>query len=260
MRGVLRADPLWVETFTGLRMRQFERLLKVVRERGGDGPGGGRPWCLPLADRVLLVAVYYRTNLTMRQLAPLFGISPATVCRVIQRLRPLLAIEPASPPADAVERLWIVDGTLIPVRDRKGAGNTLAALRSIRAARPDGAPIYVILDNLSAHKGDAIRRWARKNRVQLCFTPTYASWANPIEAHFGPLRQFTVANSHHRSHPAQTRALHAYLRWRNKNARHPDVLAAQRNERARIRSEKGIRWGGRALPAEQLQILKSRTA
>lgn len=86
MPGVLRADPLWVETFTGLRMRQFERLLKVVRERGGDGPRLGRPWCLPLADRVLVVSVYYRTNLTMRQLAPLFGISPATVCRVIQRL------------------------------------------------------------------------------------------------------------------------------------------------------------------------------
>ncbi len=55
-----------METFTGLRMRQFERLLKVVRERDGNGPGGGRPWCFPLADRVLLVAVYYRTNLTMR--------------------------------------------------------------------------------------------------------------------------------------------------------------------------------------------------
>ncbi|MBT1098332.1 transposase family protein [Streptomyces sp. Tu102] len=119
MRGVLRADPLWVETFTGLRMRQFERLLKVVRERGGDGPRIGRPWCLPLADRVLVVAVYYRTNLTMRQLAPLFGVSPATVCRVIQRLRPLLALAPASRPADAAERLWIVDGTLVPVRDRK---------------------------------------------------------------------------------------------------------------------------------------------
>ncbi|SEM63705.1 DDE superfamily endonuclease [Streptacidiphilus jiangxiensis] len=113
-----------------------------------------------------------------------------------------------------------------------------------RAARPDGAPIYVILDNLSAHTGETIRRWARKNRVELCFTPTYASWANPIEAHFGPLRQFTIANS---NHPVQTRALHAYLRWRNKNARHPDVLAAQRRERARVRREKGIRWGGRPI-------------
>ncbi|MFD9747880.1 IS5/IS1182 family transposase, partial [[Kitasatospora] papulosa] len=49
MGGVLRAKALWVETFTGLRMGRFENLVKVVRERGGNGPGGGRPWCLPLA-------------------------------------------------------------------------------------------------------------------------------------------------------------------------------------------------------------------
>ncbi len=54
----------------------------------------------------------------MRQLAPLFGISPATVCRVIQRLRPLLALEPVPRRVADVDRLWIVDGTLIPVRDR----------------------------------------------------------------------------------------------------------------------------------------------
>ncbi|MBD3005495.1 IS630 family transposase [Streptomyces sp. 5-10] len=141
------------------------------------------------------------------------------------------------------DRLWGVN------HRRKGTANALAALKSIRAARPDGGPIYIILDNLSAHTGADIRRWAKKNKVELCFTPTYASWANPIEAHFGPLRQFTLANSHHRSHPAQTQALHRYLRWRNANARHPDVLAAQRRERARIRSEKGIRWGGRHLKA-----------
>ncbi|MEE1797587.1 helix-turn-helix domain-containing protein [Streptomyces sp. JV176] len=58
----------------------------------------------------------------------------------------------------------------------------------------------------------------------------------------------TLANSHHPNHAVQTRALHAYLRWRNKNARHPDVLASQLRERARIRSEKAIRWGGRPLP------------
>ncbi|MFD0622880.1 IS630 family transposase [Streptomyces sanglieri] len=142
----------------------------------------------------------------------------------------------------------IGDDTLWGVnRRRKGATNTLAALRSIRAARPDGAPIYVIMDNLSAHKGTKIRQWARRNRVELCFTPTNASWANPIEAHFGPLRQFTLANSNHSNHTVQTRALHRYLRWRNANARHPEVLAAQRRERARIRSEKGLRWGGRPL-------------
>ncbi|MCP2346436.1 hypothetical protein HD595_002558 [Nonomuraea roseoviolacea subsp. carminata] len=111
-----------METFTGLRMSRFNRLLRVVRERGGEGPGRGRgrgrPWCLALPERVLLVAVYYRTNLTMRQLAPLFGVCPATVCRIVARLGPLLALEPVTRPAQVAERLWIVDGTLVPVRDR----------------------------------------------------------------------------------------------------------------------------------------------
>jgi hypothetical protein len=34
-----------------------------------------------------------------------------------------------------------------------------------------------------------------------------------------------------------------YLRWRNAHARHPGVLAAQRSERARLRSERQQRWG-----------------
>jgi hypothetical protein len=121
MAAVLRADPVWVETFTGLRMTQLSGLLKVVRERGGTLRG--RPWSLPLAERVLMVAVYYRTNLTMRQLGPLFGVSSSTVCRVIQRLGPLLALEPVSRRDGAPDRMRIVDGTLIPVRDR-GAGTS----------------------------------------------------------------------------------------------------------------------------------------
>ena len=49
------------------------------------------------------------------------------------------------------DRLWGI------TRRRKGGDHTLAALKSIRAARPDGAPIYVIMDNLSANKTPAIR-------------------------------------------------------------------------------------------------------
>ncbi|GHC76950.1 hypothetical protein GCM10010349_57220 [Streptomyces flavofungini] len=93
----------------------------------------GRPWSLPLAELVLVVAVYYRTNLTMRQLGPLFGVSSSTVCRVIQRLGPLLALEPVSRPVDAPERLWIVDGTLLPVPDRVvGASGRPAATTGSR--------------------------------------------------------------------------------------------------------------------------------
>ena len=135
------------------------------------------------------------------------------------------------------DQLWGV------VRQRKGADHPLAALKSIRAARPGGYRLFVIMDNLSANKTPAIRRWARRENVELCFTPTSASWANPIEAQFGPLRTFVMAGSDHPSHTVLTRKLQAYLRWRNANARHPDVLAAQRRERARIRSERHQRWG-----------------
>lgn len=62
------------------------------------------------------------------------------------------------------DRLWVVN------RRKKGTGNTLAAPKSIRAARSDGAPIYVIMHNSSAHKGADIRRWARRNKVEL-FAP-----------------------------------------------------------------------------------------
>lgn len=135
------------------------------------------------------------------------------------------------------DQLWGV------VRYRKSAANTLKALRSIRACRPDGERIYLILDNLSAHKGVKIRRWAQRDNVELCFTPTYSSWANPIEAHFGPLREFVLNNSNHPNHVALIRKLHAYLRWRNVNTRDPELLALQRKERARIRAEQQRKWG-----------------
>jgi transposase len=137
----------------------------------------------------------------------------------------------------AEDRLWGV------LHEHKGGAHTLAALKSIRAARPDGAPVYVICDNLSANTTPAIRAWARRHKVELCLTPTNASWANPIEAQFGPLRQFSMANSDHPNHTVLARELHVYLRWRNANNRHPDVLAAQRRERARVRSERHRRWG-----------------
>ncbi len=97
------------------------------------------------------------------------------------------------------------------VRNRKSAANVLAALKSIRATRPDGKQIYVILDNLSAHKGTKIREWAEGHRVELCFTPTYSSWANPIEPHFGPLREFVLNNSNHPNHVVLIRRLQAHL-------------------------------------------------
>jgi transposase len=135
------------------------------------------------------------------------------------------------------DQLWGV------VRQRKGIDNSLAGIKSCRAARPDGERIYVILDNLNAHKAKKIKAWCAKNNVELCFTPTYSSWANPIECHFGPLRDFALNNSDHPNHTVLTRRLHAYLAWRNTHDADPAMRERLRRERARLRSERQRRWG-----------------
>ena len=135
------------------------------------------------------------------------------------------------------DELW---GAIEP---RKGSAATLRAIQSIRARLDDGRPIHVILDNLNHHKNRDVRAWCEANNVELVFTPTYASWANPIEAHFGPLRQFVLSNSDHQDHPALARAIRSYLRWRNTHTRDPKILEAERRHRARIRSEHQRRGG-----------------
>ncbi|MEW2811010.1 transposase family protein [Streptomyces massasporeus] len=76
MSGVITAsESSWIAPFTGLSPRVFAKLMRQLRGEGGDTCRRGQPWSLPLEDRVLLVSAYWRTNLTLRQLAPLFGIS-----------------------------------------------------------------------------------------------------------------------------------------------------------------------------------------
>src|SRR6266496_2893976 len=96
MQLITASRPELIGPFAGLSPRVFRRLVAQVARRSGprvaDGVPG-RQWCLPLADRVLLVATYYRTNLTMRQLGPLFGVKTAAVHRIVDRLGPYLALD-----------------------------------------------------------------------------------------------------------------------------------------------------------------------
>jgi hypothetical protein len=118
------AEQELVPVFTGLSVRQFGKLVGIVRRRGGEQTGEGRRWGLSLADRVLLVAVYYRTNLTLRQTALLFGISKSAAGRVVDHLGPLLALSPAGRRRHSPDTVLIVDGTLVPTRDRRVAASS----------------------------------------------------------------------------------------------------------------------------------------
>lgn len=115
---MIRSDrPEWVPVFTGLSVGQFQELVAIVADQGGEQTGAGRRWRLPLADRVLLTVVYYRTNLTFRQIALLFGISKSAANRVVEQVAPLLVLPDETVPPDP-DTVVIVDGTLIPTYDR----------------------------------------------------------------------------------------------------------------------------------------------
>ncbi|MCX4418120.1 transposase [Streptomyces mirabilis] len=116
MAGVITAsEPSWIGPFAGLSPRQFGKLITTLRRAGVDPVRKGRPWSLALEDRVLLVVAYWRTNLTLRQLAPLFGISKSAADRVIDHLGPTLALQPRKRFRKGT--VLIVDGTLVPTRD-----------------------------------------------------------------------------------------------------------------------------------------------
>ena len=123
MQTISASQREWVPVFTGLSMRQFGKLVGIVARRGGEQTGAGRRWGLSLADRVLLVAVYYRTNLTLRQTALLFGISKSAAGRVVDHLGPLLVLSPVAR-RHRPDRLLIVDGTLVPTHDRAVAASS----------------------------------------------------------------------------------------------------------------------------------------
>lgn len=54
MTAVITAtQPAWITPFTGLSPRCFSKLVTMLRRGGADAVRRGRPWSLPLEDRVL---------------------------------------------------------------------------------------------------------------------------------------------------------------------------------------------------------------
>jgi hypothetical protein len=121
-RVITASEASWILPFTGLTPREFRTLIVTLRREGADGVRPGRPWGLSLEDRVLLVAAYWRTNLTLRQLAPLFGVSKSAADRMLQHIGPLLALKSRSQFRPGT--VLIVDGTLVPTRDRSIAAQS----------------------------------------------------------------------------------------------------------------------------------------
>lgn len=104
------------------------------------------------------------------------------------------------------------------VRKRKTHRDLLAVFRRLRACYPDDIRLYLVMDNLSSHRHAAVRQYLEAHNMEAVFTPTYASWLNAIEAHFSPLKTFTMQVTDDRDHGARRRRIGRYLTWRNRHA------------------------------------------
>jgi hypothetical protein len=97
-------QPTSFRRLTGLSGQEFRRLLaelepawhqaqarRSARRPRRRRPGAGRRFTLPLADRLLMLLIYYRAYVSHAFLAFLFGIDASTVSRNLRQLEPLLA-------------------------------------------------------------------------------------------------------------------------------------------------------------------------
>lgn len=119
------------------------------------------------------------------------------------------------------------------LRPRRDGRSTLTFMQQIRLAYPPSLTIHWIQDNLSCHWTPAIREWAADNNVELVPTPTYASYLNRIESHFGAIGEFVVKNADYLDWDAFGLAMAEHIRYRNDPDRRLRRVA-QRERRLRL--------------------------
>lgn len=100
----------------------------------------------------------------------------------------------------------------------------LEFLKNIRRRYPTEVPVYIVMDNLSAHWTPEIRRWALHNNVGLLPTPTNASHLNRIECHFWAFAEFVIKGSDYGDWREFTKAAHACIRRRNRDRHDPRII------------------------------------
>ena len=75
-------------------------------------------------------------------------------------------------------------------RKSHAGADVLASFKQIDATVPQGLPVHVILDNLSAHTAPEVTKWLAhqdRRRWHLHITPTSSSWLNLVERWFKEL-------------------------------------------------------------------------
>ena len=94
----------------------------------------------------------------------------------------------------------------------------MGVLKLLRKRYPMEQRIHLILDNFSPHHKEQVKQYCRQNNIHLIWTPTNASWLNPIECHFGPTKEFVINNSDYKEWQPLFLMLARHTRYRNAKA------------------------------------------
>lgn len=175
-------------------------MKQLLREETDD-PARGRSWKLPLEDRLLLMATYWRTNFTLRQLVPLFGESKSSADWVIDHLGPILALRQCE--RLAKDAALIVDGALVPTRDHTVAEQSKNYRYSTNHQVIDADRRFVVVAGrpLPGNRNDC-KAWVVR-AMYGSRSSTGPSWRRPEPAsnHLaGPCRHSRLSGTHDSAH------------------------------------------------------------
>jgi transposase len=159
------------------------------------------------------------------QHAAVFCVDEKTAIQALDRLDPVLPLSPGRAEKHGFE--YYRHGTLslyaaLDIKTGKVQGKTasrhtsaefVAFLTEIVQNNPEPQEIHIVLDNLSAHKTQAVREFLETNpRVRFHFTPTYSSWLNQVEIWFAKIERDVIARGVFTSVKDLARKLMKYIR------------------------------------------------
>ncbi len=158
------------------------------------------------------------------QHAAVFCVDEKTAIQALDRLDPVLPLSPGRAERHGFE--YHRHGTLslyaaLDTKTGRVHGKTAARHTSadfvdflgevVSQCRPK-QEIHIILDNLSAHKTQAVRDFLDAHpQVRLHFTPTYSSWLNQVELWFAKIERDVIARGVFTSVPDLARKLRRYI-------------------------------------------------
>src|ERR1022692_2245640 len=166
------------------------------------------------------------------QHAAVFCVDEKTAIQALDRLDPVLPLSPGRAERHGFE--YYRHGTLSlyaalnpatgRVHGKTAARHTsrefVAFLQEVVSLCPPRQQIHIILDNLSAHKTQAVREFLQQHsRVRFHFTPTYSSWLNQVEIWFAKIEREVIARGIFTSVSDLARKLRRYINPYSAHAR-----------------------------------------